>query len=75
MLRRRARQVVFGPDYPMQAPEFCFLRPAPLHPHIYSNGAHAHTHTHKRPLGFVEHMRSPSLSRCAHTPAHTPARR
>jgi ubiquitin-protein ligase len=37
-------QVVFGPDYPMQAPEFCFLRPAPLHPHIYSNGAHAHTH-------------------------------
>ena len=23
----------------MQAPEFCFLRPAPLHPHIYSNGA------------------------------------
>ena len=23
----------------MQAPDFCFLRPAPKHPHIYSNGA------------------------------------
>ena len=32
-------KVSFLPDYPMQAPEFCFLRPAPLHPHIYSNGA------------------------------------
>lgn len=31
-------QVTFGADYPMQAPEFCFLRPAPKHPHIYSNG-------------------------------------
>ena len=23
----------------MTAPDFCFARPAPLHPHIYSNGA------------------------------------
>ena len=37
----RATQVTFTPEFPMQAPEFVFLRPAPRHPHIYSNGVSA----------------------------------
>ncbi|KAH7281503.1 hypothetical protein KP509_36G050900 [Ceratopteris richardii] len=31
-------QFDFTDDYPMEAPEVIFLPPAPLHPHIYSNG-------------------------------------
>ncbi|GAB4848515.1 Probable ubiquitin-conjugating enzyme E2 17 [Ancistrocladus abbreviatus] len=31
-------QVDFPDHYPMEAPQVIFLRPAPLHPHIYSNG-------------------------------------
>jgi ubiquitin-protein ligase len=58
--------VLFGPDYPMQAPEFCFLRPAPLHPHIYSNGARRRS---ERAVGFVEPMRAFALLR-AHTRSH-----
>lgn len=30
--------VTFSPNYPMESPDFKFLEPAPLHPHIYSNG-------------------------------------
>ena len=36
-------KVVFSPSYPMEAPEFTFLPPAPIHPHIYSNGTRFHT--------------------------------
>ncbi len=31
-------QVRFNNDYPMDSPEVVFLTPAPMHPHIYSNG-------------------------------------
>ncbi|KAJ1408832.1 Ubiquitin-conjugating enzyme E2 [Sesbania bispinosa] len=31
-------QVDFPENYPMEAPQVIFLHPAPLHPHIYSNG-------------------------------------
>ncbi|PWA94562.1 ubiquitin-conjugating enzyme/RWD-like protein [Artemisia annua] len=31
-------QVDFPENYPMEAPQVIFLNPAPLHPHIYSNG-------------------------------------
>ncbi|XP_034684280.1 ubiquitin-conjugating enzyme 15 isoform X2 [Vitis riparia] len=31
-------QVDFPEHYPMEAPQVIFLQPAPLHPHIYSNG-------------------------------------
>ncbi|KAL2552752.1 putative ubiquitin-conjugating enzyme E2 16 [Forsythia ovata] len=31
-------QVEFPEHYPMEAPQVIFLHPAPLHPHIYSNG-------------------------------------
>lgn len=31
-------QVDFPEHYPMEAPQVIFLPPAPLHPHIYSNG-------------------------------------
>ncbi|KAM0032526.1 putative ubiquitin-conjugating enzyme E2, ubiquitin-conjugating enzyme/RWD [Helianthus debilis subsp. tardiflorus] len=31
-------QVDFPENYPMEAPQVIFLQPAPLHPHIYSNG-------------------------------------
>ncbi|CAN1813992.1 Probable ubiquitin-conjugating enzyme E2 16 [Linum perenne] len=31
-------QVDFPEHYPMEAPQVIFLNPAPLHPHIYSNG-------------------------------------
>ncbi|KAF5455859.1 hypothetical protein F2P56_025393 [Juglans regia] len=31
-------QVDFPEHYPMEAPQVIFLSPAPLHPHIYSNG-------------------------------------
>ncbi|XP_019056865.1 PREDICTED: probable ubiquitin-conjugating enzyme E2 16 isoform X1 [Tarenaya hassleriana] len=31
-------QVDFPEHYPMEAPQVVFLHPAPLHPHIYSNG-------------------------------------
>ena len=30
--------VTFSGAYPMQSPEFVFLPPAPVHPHIYTNG-------------------------------------
>jgi ubiquitin-conjugating enzyme E2 W len=48
--------VTFGADYPMQAPEFCFLRPAPKHPHIYSNGT--------RPLTLSARKPALALPRC-----------
>ena len=28
----------FDNNYPLEAPEVTFLRPAPIHPHVYSNG-------------------------------------
>ncbi|KAL5681767.1 hypothetical protein ACJX0J_008152, partial [Zea mays] len=31
-------QVDFPEHYPMEAPQVIFLNPAPMHPHIYSNG-------------------------------------
>lgn len=31
-------QVDFPEQYPMEAPQVIFVHPAPLHPHIYSNG-------------------------------------
>ncbi|CAH2076467.1 unnamed protein product [Thlaspi arvense] len=31
-------QVEFPEHYPMEAPQVIFQQPAPLHPHIYSNG-------------------------------------
>ncbi|KAM2020676.1 hypothetical protein ACFX16_042785 [Malus domestica] len=31
-------QVDFPEHYPMEAPQVIFVSPAPLHPHIYSNG-------------------------------------
>ncbi|CAN6317257.1 unnamed protein product, partial [Urochloa humidicola] len=31
-------QVDFPEHYPMEAPQVIFLHPAPMHPHIYSNG-------------------------------------
>uniref|UniRef100_A0A7S0VD18 UBC core domain-containing protein n=1 Tax=Hemiselmis tepida TaxID=464990 RepID=A0A7S0VD18_9CRYP len=31
-------QFTFSEDYPIEAPEVIFLQPAPVHPHIYSNG-------------------------------------
>ncbi|KAL8230814.1 hypothetical protein R6Q57_000592 [Mikania cordata] len=31
-------QVDFPEHYPMEAPQVIFVPPAPLHPHIYSNG-------------------------------------
>ena len=31
-------QFKFNNDYPMDSPEVVFLTPAPMHPHIYSNG-------------------------------------
>eukprot|EP00250_Pteridium_aquilinum_P023138 c26267_g1_i1 orf=100-579(+) len=31
-------QIDFTDQYPMEAPQVIFLPPAPLHPHIYSNG-------------------------------------
>ena len=31
-------QMRFPSSYPLQSPEVQFLRPAPRHPHIYSNG-------------------------------------
>ncbi|XP_020890247.1 probable ubiquitin-conjugating enzyme E2 16 isoform X2 [Arabidopsis lyrata subsp. lyrata] len=31
-------QVDFPEHYPMESPQVIFLHPAPLHPHIYSNG-------------------------------------
>ncbi|KAL7255769.1 hypothetical protein ACSBR1_009823 [Camellia fascicularis] len=31
-------QVDFPEHYPMESPQVIFLQPAPLHPHIYSNG-------------------------------------
>ncbi|XP_008813293.1 probable ubiquitin-conjugating enzyme E2 16 isoform X2 [Phoenix dactylifera] len=31
-------QVDFPEHYPMEAPQVIFLHPAPLHPHVYSNG-------------------------------------
>lgn len=31
-------RVRFTDDYPMDSPEVVFLTPAPVHPHIYSNG-------------------------------------
>ncbi|VAI01052.1 unnamed protein product [Triticum turgidum subsp. durum] len=31
-------QVDFPEQYPMEAPQVIFMHPAPMHPHIYSNG-------------------------------------
>ncbi|KAF3785156.1 putative ubiquitin-conjugating enzyme E2 16 [Nymphaea thermarum] len=31
-------QLDFPENYPMEAPQVIFLHPAPMHPHIYSNG-------------------------------------
>ncbi|KAJ3316385.1 hypothetical protein HDV06_003738, partial [Boothiomyces sp. JEL0866] len=31
-------EVVFGSNYPMEAPEVQFVGKVPIHPHIYSNG-------------------------------------
>ncbi|EFJ26110.1 ubiquitin-conjugating enzyme 15, E2 [Selaginella moellendorffii] len=31
-------QIEFPENYPMESPQVVFLEPAPLHPHIYSNG-------------------------------------
>ncbi len=31
-------RVRFTDDYPMDSPEVVFITPAPVHPHIYSNG-------------------------------------
>eukprot|EP01041_Mallomonas_annulata_P010201 gene10201-21263_t len=31
-------RVTFGNEYPLESPEVLFLTPAPIHPHIYSNG-------------------------------------
>ena len=31
-------QVEFPEHYPMEAPQVIFQHPAPLHPHVYSNG-------------------------------------
>lgn len=31
-------QIRFTEDYPIDSPEVYFLQPAPIHPHIYSNG-------------------------------------
>lgn len=31
-------RIRFGADYPMDSPEVVFIPPAPVHPHIYSNG-------------------------------------
>ncbi|KAM0874630.1 hypothetical protein ACQ4PT_037318 [Festuca glaucescens] len=31
-------QVDFPEHYPMEAPQVIFMNPAPMHPHIYSNG-------------------------------------
>jgi len=31
-------RIKFTDDYPMDSPEVTFLMPAPVHPHIYSNG-------------------------------------
>ncbi len=31
-------RVKFGDNYPLEPPEVVFLPPAPIHPHIYSNG-------------------------------------
>src|SRR3546814_13935158 len=31
-------RVIFNASYPMEAPEVVFFTPAPMHPHIYSNG-------------------------------------
>ena len=31
-------RVAFTDRYPMEPPEFVFLVPSPIHPHIYSNG-------------------------------------
>jgi ubiquitin-conjugating enzyme E2 W len=31
-------RIRFGPEYPIESPEVVFLLPAPVHPHIYSNG-------------------------------------
>mmetsp|Transcript_37456 Transcript_37456/g.38142 ORF Transcript_37456/g.38142 Transcript_37456/m.38142 type:complete len:153 (-) Transcript_37456:86-544(-) len=31
-------KITFSNDYPMDSPEILFLTPAPVHPHIYTNG-------------------------------------
>mmetsp|Transcript_3228 Transcript_3228/g.6418 ORF Transcript_3228/g.6418 Transcript_3228/m.6418 type:complete len:145 (+) Transcript_3228:247-681(+) len=31
-------QFTFSEEYPIESPEVIFLHPAPVHPHIYSNG-------------------------------------
>ena len=31
-------RIVFTERYPLEPPEFVFLTPSPVHPHIYSNG-------------------------------------
>ena len=35
---RYTLRVQFNNEYPMDSPEVTFLLPAPVHPHIYSNG-------------------------------------
>ncbi|CAN1225784.1 Probable ubiquitin-conjugating enzyme E2 16 [Linum perenne] len=53
-------QVDFPEHYPMEAPQVIFLHPAPLHPHIYSNGHICLGNTNKRftvvLLHTVEHL-------------------
>ncbi|GFY85382.1 ubiquitin-conjugating enzyme 16 [Actinidia rufa] len=45
-------QVDFPGHYPMEAPQVIFLQPAPLHPHIYSNGHICLGNPEDVPLGF-----------------------
>ncbi|GFY80331.1 ubiquitin-conjugating enzyme 16 [Actinidia rufa] len=45
-------QVDFPENYPMEAPQVIFLHPAPLHPHIYSNGHICLGNPENVPLGF-----------------------
>ncbi|XP_057499418.1 probable ubiquitin-conjugating enzyme E2 16 isoform X1 [Actinidia eriantha] len=45
-------QVDFPENYPMEAPQVIFLHPAPLHPHIYSNGHICLGNPEDVPLGF-----------------------
>ncbi|PWZ21218.1 hypothetical protein Zm00014a_032761 [Zea mays] len=46
-------QVDFSEHYPMEAPQVIFLHPAPMHPHIYSNGHIC--------LGIVVNFYSPKM--------------
>ncbi|KAI4987730.1 hypothetical protein ZWY2020_028488 [Hordeum vulgare] len=57
-------QVDFPEHYPMEAPQVIFLNPAPMHPHIYSNGhiclgncAPARRTTEETRYWLLEHQR------------------